>query len=247
MSVDEIENMEYDSPIEAILTNEEVLLEKSEILSLALEENLHRVNRNISYNALNRVLTDILNEDIEPRQTADIVSRAVLYVIRYYYHLDDFTHLDDELKQWFRKSSIKFEGELDEARTVESIGSEAWMNIETTINTKDAEQGNFHYRHKVNTVGGEMTFSSSPIGLVNLIDHLLDKVKSASRRGAISDEQIEMLNESLNEVSEYHQVQKDQNDTLKDMLTAESDISEDELKDMSDDEIYSKLIKSING
>jgi hypothetical protein len=31
------------------------------------------------------------------------------------------------------------------------------------------------------------------------------------------------------------------------MLTAESDISEDELKDMSDDEIYSKLIKSING
>jgi len=243
MSFDEESGIEFDSPVEVVSSHQDLILDNTAILDKALEENLHRVDEVVPADTLNDVLANILNEDLESYETANTISSAILYIIRHYFYIDDYDSIQDDLRAWFRECKIKYEAEIDQSRTIEYIGTDGWTNIETEINIKDRDSGLVNFRHKVETIDNEMSFVSGPTGLVGLVEHLLHKMKEGTQYGVVTDEHIDRIKESVDEMAEHHHSQNERSDLLMEVLLSNTSMSQEELSDLSEEELYAELKK----
>ncbi|TQQ81652.1 hypothetical protein [Halonotius roseus] len=246
MSFDEEIVSEYDTPFEAVADHQSIILENTDLLYIALEENLHRVDEIASADTLRAALSRVLIEDSESYESANTVSSAILHSISYYHHYDIPKTINDDLNQWLKKCNIKFEAEIQQSRTKEYVGSEGWTDINTSIEITDSELESINFRHNVKTLEDKFTFVSTSTGLVGLVEHLLEQLKDASGYNALTDEEIERLEDSFEEVVDYHHSENKRSDLLIEALLSNTDLSKEEIAELSEEEIYDRLEQSIN-
>lgn len=239
MSTPEDEDIVYEDPIEAISDNKKSIKKNLDLIDHALNENFHRVDDTISIGGINRVIGNILSEDIESELKREAVSRAIIQVIRYYYEGEGTEDLDEELKEWFKQSNIKFEAEIDESRIFDQLGKKGWMDIETDF---VLDQDLQYFQHYVETIDNQLEFRSTAQGVVSLIHHLLDQVETGVEYIRISKTDLDSIQERLDEL--YEAVE--QNEELKSLLTEELEatdsIEKEDLANLTEEEITKLLI-----
>lgn len=241
MSFDEEIASNYDNPINFIIDHSDVILNNSDLIYSALEENLHRVDKVVGSDALRNVLAKILNEDIKDYDTAMTVSSAIISSIRYYYHYDTPEKINEELSIWLKECNIKFEAEIDQSLTMEYVGPQGWTNIETDLIVDDPEVRSVNFNHNVKTINNEFSFTSTPGGLLGLTNHLLKQLKEASRYNAITDNELEDLRESFEDMVEHHYSNNERTDLVMESLLSDTDLTKEDIGELDEQEIYERL------